>query len=314
MRSASYRGLTLAFLLISLAHAGGGKPCAPPDVNTVGRLVKPNGEVSVNRPNVRDPLVAGTGFELRPGDQIKVGKDSSVRVVCFSDFRHVVLQAGDHGVPCAATSEGTVLDRYPKGRTSVKTLKNQSGTTLAPKANDYRAYLVEIIDARPEASGTSISLTRSPLLSNDERQALVTRIQKLNLDEAAKQLLLADVYAMNGLYRRSISALKAIPGQENEALIKLMQGDLYLADNKPIDARAAYAGAAQKAASGGDLLGEAHAQQALGMLHAFERVKSSAVPALNRAIELYTGLGETEVAARLRQLLDSLTQDAVQTP
>ena len=310
-------------LIISLSPVEGSlrKTLAlPASPGTIGKVLKPNGTVTIDRRNVKKKLVVKGTVPLVLGDTLIIGDSSTVRVVCFSPYKVMDLATGNYPSICQPAGDLTddFSDFYkPK---PVKIIEGPGGGYIEPRANDYPKVLAVILIARPEYLGSSISLKKffpnDMFLSNDKRSEIIDRINAIpNISDDEKRLLRADVLAMNGLYEPAIDELKEIANAANDPFIQINLGDLFLAANLSGHAKRAYSSAIRAAVAANDIFGEALAQHALGMLLKFEGSKvSEASLALKRAILLYGELGETSIADSLQSELESLQSSPQSAP
>lgn len=273
--------------------------------SAVGKLMKVSGTVTVSRKGLKKPITPSRNFQLLAADRVIVAAASSAKIFCFQGYQSFELPPGEHDVSCAAAAGNPFTEILAEGRGEVASIRGPNGAIVAPRANDYPAMLVKIINSRPSNWSTSISLKR--LMPNETRSSLVNEIKALPISSDEKRLLLADVYSLNKLYDRAIEQLTGVTDAANDPFIQINLGDLYLASNFPTEAKRAYSSAIQAAAAAHDSLGEAIAQHALGMVYKIEGGHvSEAAGALTKAIELYTDLGETAIADLLQTELQGL--------
>ena len=279
----------------------------PPTSSAVGKVVAVTGTAKISRNNVRQPIQVQRNVPLISGDKLTVENSSIVKVICFADFKSVVLPAGPHTNVCSADQSGDVFTQnINRGRSEIVTKANGE-VILKPKANNYHEILATIIGGRPEYWVSSISL--KTLIPNLTRSKLVKSIQDLpsNVSQDERRLLLVDVYSMNKMYDRAIEELNHVSNAADDPFIQINLGDLYIAQSQSGDAKQAYSSAIRVAVAANEPLAEAIAQHAFGLLLKYEKArKPEATAALTRAISLYRGLGETTVANALQSELNEL--------
>lgn len=299
--------LPLALLLAALAAVStlSTEPtprAAPPSGPAVGKIVKAVGSASIKRPGLRANVAARRNVQVFAGDHVIVEQGASVKLVCFAGLSQPEFSQGDSPVECPPPAPGA--DNFTEimngGRGRVSTIRGPNGSVLTPRANEYTLFLVKIINSRP--AGWSTSITLGSPLTNEQRQQLVERVRSLPAagpDE--KRLLLAEIYAMNKKYDLAVGQLRAVSGAESDPFVQLFLGDLYLALNLGLNAKQAYGAAVAAAVAANDSLGEAYAQHALGLVLLYEGAHTEeAKSALQRAILLYTDLGETGAAEMIQ--------------
>jgi hypothetical protein len=264
----------------------------------VGKIVKVTGSASIRRPGLNKSVAAGRNVQVFAGDRLVVDQGASVKIVCFAGMSQPQFVPGDNPVECPQPAPGadTFTDIMNGGRQKVSTIRGPNGRVLTPKANEYTQFLVKIINSRPVGWSTSITLDKP--LGNEQRQRLVNNIRGMaGIEPDEKRLLLAEVYAMNKRYDLAVDQLKTVTGSQSDPFVQLFLGDLYLALNLGLDAKRSYAAAVAASVAANDRLGEAYAQHALGLMLLYEGARAEdAKSALDRAVLLYTELGETRAA------------------
>lgn len=321
MKSAT---LSLSLLLAALAAGAQSSPPRPPGHAApqtggpaVGKIVKVTGSAGIKRPGLNKSVAARRNVQVFAGDQLVVERGGSVKIVCFAGLSQPQFSPGDNPIVCPRPAPGidTFTDILNGGRGKVSTIRVSNDNIITPRSNEYTLFLVKIINSRPANWSTSITLD-SPL-SNEQRQQLVERVRLLPAAEPdEKKLLLADIYAMNKRYDLAVEQLRGVSGAESDPFVQIFLGDLYLARSFGLDARRAYAAAIAAAVAANDLLGEAYAQQALGLVLLYEGARpEESARALKRAVLLYTELGETHAAEMVEaELTPSSTPSPTPAP
>ena len=131
------------------------------------------------------------------------------------------------------------------------------------------------------------------------------KIRALGLAETATALLIANVYATNGLYAEAIEGLERLRGTQEPAVLRLL-GDLYISTGLNRLAEERYAAALARSEALNDIEGQAQAQHALGRIYEALGNPAEARRHLSDALALYDRLGEAKKAAEAKAQLDAL--------
>jgi len=131
------------------------------------------------------------------------------------------------------------------------------------------------------------------------------RIRTLGLTETGAALLIANVYATNGLYAEAIEGLERLRGTQEPAVLRLL-GDLYISTGLNRLAEERYASALARSEMLNDIEGQAQAQHALGRIYEALGNPAEARRYLSDALALYDRLGDTKHVAEARAQLDAL--------
>src|SRR5438876_2003229 len=157
--------LTQMLLLLSPAMNGLRTPSistTQPQPAAVGKVVKVSGTVTISRNGLRKAISASPNVYLFQGDHILIAASSNAKIVCFQGYRQFELQTGEHNVGCSVEDQGTdsFTNILNQGRREVASIRGPNGSIIVPRANDYPAILVRVINSRPASWSTSISLKR----------------------------------------------------------------------------------------------------------------------------------------------------------
>ena len=131
------------------------------------------------------------------------------------------------------------------------------------------------------------------------------KIRALGLTETATALLIANVYATNGLYAEAIEGLERLPGPQEPAVLRLL-GDLYISTGLNRLAEERYAAALARSEALNDIEGQARAQHALGRIYDALGNPAEARRHLSDALALYDRLGDAKKATEVKAQLDAL--------
>jgi len=131
------------------------------------------------------------------------------------------------------------------------------------------------------------------------------KIRALSLTETATALLIANVYATNGLYAEAVEGLERLPGPQEPAVLRLL-GDLYISTGLNRLAEERYTTALARSEALSDVEGMAQAQHALGRIYKALGNPAEARRHLSDALALYDRLGDAKQAAEAKAHLDAL--------
>ncbi len=124
------------------------------------------------------------------------------------------------------------------------------------------------------------------------------RARGLGLSEEATRLLVANLYAGRQLYAEALQALRA-PGDAGQPALARLEGDLSLTVGLVGDAEAAYLGAHEASAAGGDREGEALASRGLAAVYGLIGNPQEAAQYFREARSLYEQLGDRQAVAEI---------------
>jgi hypothetical protein len=150
------------------------------------------------------------------------------------------------------------------------------------------------------------------MLKTDEAQTVreaEARIRALGLGDAATRLLIANLYAGQGLHSEAIDVLRDLAATAPEPAVVRTLGDLYLKVSLNRQAEETYVRALALSQKAGDTEGIAAAYNALGLIYETLGNKTEAVQQSQKAIEWYQKLGDSKT---IKQIQDRLT--ALQRP
>jgi hypothetical protein len=143
-----------------------------------------------------------------------------------------------------------------------------------------------------------------------ERAALVKqtkRIQELGLDPIATGLLIAHLYAANGLNAEGIERLEKLAPSSKEPVVLRLLGELYLAIGLVSKAEAAYGTALDLARTANDDEGQALAHERLAQIYKDSvRNLSLAGEHVRAAWTFWNSVGDQDKAGELDMLLKTL--------
>ena len=131
------------------------------------------------------------------------------------------------------------------------------------------------------------------------------KIRALSLTETATALLIANVYATNGLYAEAVEGLERLPGPQEPAVLRLL-GDLYISTGLNRLAEERYTTALARSEALSDVEGQAQAHHALGRIYDALGNPAEARRHLSGALALYDRLGDAKQAAEAKAHLDAL--------
>jgi predicted negative regulator of RcsB-dependent stress response len=134
-------------------------------------------------------------------------------------------------------------------------------------------------------------------------QAAEAKIQALGLPDAGTRLLIANLYAVHGLYAEAITLLAPLAEAGQPAVARLL-GDLYLGIGLNREAEASYLQALSLSEGAGDVEGQAAAHAALGTIYAALGSRAEAEKQWRAALAAYDQLGDQAKIAQLRAFLN----------
>ncbi len=147
------------------------------------------------------------------------------------------------------------------------------------------------------------------MLKPDEAQAVrdgEARIRKLALTDAATRLLIASLYASQGLNAEAIVLLENLTQSVREPAIVRLLGDLYLKVSLNRQAEDAFLQALDLSQKVSDIEGQAACQNALGLVYETFGNKTEAIQRSQKAVEWYQKLGDSKTAKEIQSRLAAL--------
>jgi hypothetical protein len=147
------------------------------------------------------------------------------------------------------------------------------------------------------------------MLKPDEAQVIrdgETRIRGLGASDAATRLLLANLYAGQGLTAEAIEQMESLITVAEEPAIVRALGDLYLKIRLNRLAEERYTQALALSQKLNDVEGQAIAQNALGLVYEALGNKSEAVQRSQKAIAWYQKLGDAKTIAQIEARIAAL--------
>ncbi|GAB4425762.1 MAG: hypothetical protein OHK0015_06020 [Chloroflexi bacterium OHK40] len=140
-------------------------------------------------------------------------------------------------------------------------------------------------------------------------RAEARQIEQLDVDDAIRFLLLANLYASHGLYAEALVLLESPEDPSAQPALFQLRGDIYLAVGLPELAIAPYTRALEAAARAGDQPAQARANRMLGTVYSRlggEINRARAVAHFQQALRFAEEVGDVEAQKELRQLLADL--------
>ena len=140
-----------------------------------------------------------------------------------------------------------------------------SAPALQPGVN-YRLIVTAGDRSSSEEPGAGLGFS---VLGAEEAKTVTeaeAKIRALGLAETPAALLIANVYATNGLYAEAIEALERLPGSQEPAVLRLL-GDLYVSTGLNRLAEERYLTALARSEALSDVEGQAQAHHALGRVY-----------------------------------------------
>jgi tetratricopeptide (TPR) repeat protein len=147
------------------------------------------------------------------------------------------------------------------------------------------------------------------MLKADEAQIVhdgESRIRNLALSDAATRLLLANLYAGQGLNAEAIALLENSTQSAREPVIVRFLGDLYLKVSLNRQAEDSFLQALDLSQKVSDIEGQAAAQNALGLVYEMFGNKAEAIQRSQKAAEWYQKLGDSKTAKEIQSRLAAL--------
>ena len=180
----------------------------------------------------------------------------------------------------------------------------ESAPALQPGVT-YRLVVMAGDRSSSEEPGAGLGFS---VLGAEEAKAVKdaeAKIRALGLTETGTALLIANVYATNGLYAEAIEGLERLRGTQEPAVLRLL-GDLYISTGLNRLAEERYAAALARSEALNDIEGQAQAQHALGRIYEALGNPAEARRHLSDALALYDRLGDAKKAAEAKAQLDAL--------
>lgn len=137
-------------------------------------------------------------------------------------------------------------------------------------------------------------------------QAAEARVRSLGLADAATRLLIANLYAGQGLNAEAIDILRDVARSANEPAVTRTLGDLFLKTSQTRLAEEAFLAAADLSTRAGDIEGMAASHSALGLVYETFGNKAQAIEQCNQAIASYQRLGDSKTVKQIQERLASL--------
>lgn len=181
----------------------------------------------------------------------------------------------------------------------------------APALQAGVPYRVTVTDATGRSSdeeGTALDLSFVVLSAQQVApvEALVRQAQGLNLSERATRLLEAEIHVSQGLRADAIALLVDLAARQDAPTLQQRLGDLYREIGLYAEAEKAYQAAFSAFQAVGDQAGEAGAMAGLGLAQRGDNDEAGARDSLTKSRDLYQGLGDTQDAGQVEQLLKDL--------
>jgi predicted negative regulator of RcsB-dependent stress response len=177
---------------------------------------------------------------------------------------------------------------------------------LQPGVN-YRLVVTSGDRSSSEEPGAGLAFTLATAEEVRSIREAEARIRSLGLAETATALLVANVYATNGLHAEAIEGLERLPGPQEPAVLRLL-GDLYIAVGLNQLAEERYTAALTRSETLNDIEGQAQAHHALGRIFGALGNPDDARRHFSNALTLYDRLGDAKKAAEAKAQLDALPQ------
>jgi hypothetical protein len=175
------------------------------------------------------------------------------------------------------------------------------GAPTLERGNTY-TFVIEAADGRRDTTpGTRFVVLNAEQAAKIEAE--VERFQGRGLDAATTNLLIANLYANNGLYAEALELLEGT----NTPFSALLQGNLYVVIDLPDLALEPFERAVSEAAQRNDRLGAALAHTRLGEIYTIENDLDRARTNYMQAIAIYRELGDAQRAEELTERLEVLS-------
>jgi hypothetical protein len=129
------------------------------------------------------------------------------------------------------------------------------------------------------------------------------RIKALRLDPASASLLVAHLYQSHKLYSEAAETLGGVAANAKSPAVSRLLGDLYLTTGLNRAAEEQYVGALGLSKAGGDIEGQALAQEKLGRVYSALGNKDQAAASLQQALDVYSKLGDSSMTEQINQEL-----------
>jgi hypothetical protein len=147
------------------------------------------------------------------------------------------------------------------------------------------------------------------MLKAEEAQAVrdgETRIRSLALADNATRLLIANLYASQGMTCEAIDLLESLAATAQEPPVVRALGDLYVKVGLNRMAEEQYIQAIELSQKTGNIEGQAAADSALGLVYESLGNKAEAIQLTQKAVEWYQKLGDTKTIKQLQDRLAAL--------
>lgn len=147
------------------------------------------------------------------------------------------------------------------------------------------------------------------MLTSDEATTVrqgEARIRALGLPDTPTRLLIANLYAAQGLTAEAVEQLEALSATSQEPAVLRSLGDLYLTLGLNHLAEARHLRAADLSQQASDLEGQALAQRALGAIYEAIGNSGEAAQRLRKAVGLYQQLGDSQTVKAIEEQLSAL--------
>ncbi len=147
------------------------------------------------------------------------------------------------------------------------------------------------------------------VLKTDEAQLVRDaegRIRALGLGDVPTRLLIANLYASQGLNAEAIEIWEALVKATREPAVVRSLGEMYLRVGLNRLAEARYLEALALSQTAGDVEGQAAAQNALGQIYEVFGNKAEAIQRSQKAIEWYQKLGDTKTVRQIQERVAAL--------
>jgi hypothetical protein len=189
-----------------------------------------------------------------------------------------------------------------------------SGTEVVYPANapalvSGSTYKVIVVAGNRSSEEETLPGLGFTVLKSDETTTVregETKIRGLGLADAPTRLLLANLYATQGLTAEAVEQLEALSNTSQEPAVLRSLGDSYLTLGLNRLAEARYLHAVELSEHANDIEGQALAQRALGAIYEAIGNAGEAAQWLRKALELYQQLGDTQMVAEIEQQLAGL--------
>lgn len=179
----------------------------------------------------------------------------------------------------------------------------------APALAAGATYKLSVTAGARSSDEESIPGLGFTMLKAEEAQVVrdgEARIRGLGVSDAAARLLVANLYASQGLIAEAIEQMESLMAVAAEPAIARALGDLYLKIGLNRLAEERYTQALALSQKLNDVEGQAIAQNALGLVYEALGNKAEAVQRSQKAIEWYQKLGDSKTIAQIQDRITSL--------